>query len=583
MKFILLVLCIFWGSCCTQRTKNYPLFMQEAVKCMDARPDRALELLKYLEDSLPYFPEETQMYYHLLCIQAKDKQYITHTSDSLINRIVEFYERRDDADKKMMAYYYQGSVYRDMNDAPRALKAYQQAVDISTPDNELLPKVYSQMGNLFAYQGLYYESIEVNRKQMDFYIKQGKSNKISYALRDIGRMHGIKEENDSALFYYKKAYNTALADGDSARYYGMLSEYGGYLYSSSRNKEAKQILKFLEKNKYIRNKTHIYSILGYIYYDEQQWDSAYYYKRKVLIAGTIKNKYNSYISLSKLEERNGNNIEALQYLRKAIKLNDSIQKITQTEAVAKINSLYNYQHTEAENSRLILEHTKQDKHFLLTLLIFLAILLLGSCTTFFLIREKDKKISRAEEMRKQEEEKYHLSQEAIHDNEQKIAELDALLEKSKIENNHLQQELFEVQQRKLKARNEEIAQWNKEQKLHLLAFKQSDLYKEFIQASQDESINITPVKCPEKWMDIQDYIDTIYPDFTERLCKLCPSLSNTELHVCYLSKIGISPSGIGRILKLTRQAITNIRQRFVKRMQKVTEDIDNFDRFIEDF
>ena len=173
MKFILLVLCFFWGSCCTQRTKNYPLFMQEAVKCMDARPDRALELLKYLEDSLPHFPEETQMYYHLLCIQAKDKQYITHTSDSLINRIVEFYERRDDADKKMMAYYYQGSVYRDMNDAPRALKSYQQAVDFSTPDNELLPKVYSQMGNLFAYQGLYDESIEVNRKQMDFYIKLG--------------------------------------------------------------------------------------------------------------------------------------------------------------------------------------------------------------------------------------------------------------------------------------------------------------------------------------------------------------------------------------------------------------------------
>ena len=396
-------------------------------------------------------------------------------------------------------------------------------------------------------------------------------------------MYGIKEKPDSALFYYKKAYNTALADGDSARYCGILSEYGGYLYSSSRNKEAKQILKLLEKNKYIRNKTHIYSILGYIYEDEQKWDSVYYYKRKVLIAGTIKNKYNSYISISKLEEKNGNSIEALQYLRKAIKLNDSIQKITQTEAVAKINSLYNYQHTEAENSRLLLEHTKQDKHFLLMLLIFLTILLLGSCTTFLLIREKDKKISRVEEMRKQEEDKYHLSQEAIYDNEQKIAELDALLEKSKIENNHLQQELLEVQQRKLKARNEEIAQWNKERNLHLLAFKQSDLYREFIQASQDESINITPIKCPEKWMDIQNYIDTIYPDFTERLCKLCPSLSDTELHVCYLSKIGIAPSGIGRILKLTRQAITNIRQRFVKRMQKVTEDIDNFDRFIKDF
>ena len=239
--YILVLLLVIGWSSCTRRT-TYPLFMQEAVKCMDSRPDRALELLKYLEDSLPHLPEETQMYYHLLCIQAKDKQYITHTDDSLINCIVEFYENRDDADKKMMAYYYQGSTYRDMNDAPRALKSYQQAVDISSPDNDLLPKVYNQMGVLFAYQGLYDESIEVNRKFIDFYIAHGKPNKISYALRDIGRMFDMKEQRDSALQYYKRAAHVSLSDGDTARYYRILSESGSVYYKIGLIDSAKYVL-----------------------------------------------------------------------------------------------------------------------------------------------------------------------------------------------------------------------------------------------------------------------------------------------------------------------------------------------------
>ena len=67
------------------------------------------------------------MYWHLLTIQAKDKQYVIHTSDSLINQIVQYYEEYGDENKLMMAYYYQGSVYRDMIDVSKALKAFQKA------------------------------------------------------------------------------------------------------------------------------------------------------------------------------------------------------------------------------------------------------------------------------------------------------------------------------------------------------------------------------------------------------------------------------------------------------------------------
>ena len=74
----------------------------------------------------------------------------------------------------MLAYYYQGRVYRDINDAPRALKAFQQAEKIRTSDWDLLTKVYSQMGYLFSYQGLYDEAIQVNRKAIELYNQQGR-------------------------------------------------------------------------------------------------------------------------------------------------------------------------------------------------------------------------------------------------------------------------------------------------------------------------------------------------------------------------------------------------------------------------
>ena len=140
-----------------------------------------------------------------------------------------------------------------------------------------------------------------------------------------------------------------------------------------------------------------------------------------------------------------------------------------------------------------------------------------------------------------------------------------------------------MQQQKLKAHNEAIVQWNKEQKIRLTAFKTSDIYKEILQASKDEEMNMTPLKQPDKWAIIQEHIDSIYPDFTGRLHKLCPSLSDTDVQVCYLAKMGITPSGIGRVLKLSRQAISNIRKRIMQKIGAATDEMSNFDHFIEEF
>ena len=575
-----LILLTCFSAC---KRPAYPPVMQQAEALMETRPDSALYLLEGMADTLAMLPDEARMYWHLLTIQAKDKHYITHTDDSLINRIVEFYEDSGDKDRLMLAYFYQGSVYRDMNDAPRALKAFQQAVDLNVPNLDLLAKAYNQMGTLFMYQGLHDEVIRVNRKAMELYVSLGKRNRISYFLRDIARMYSAKKMADSALFYYKEACQTALADGDSVRYYGIWGELGGYYYEIGKIDKAKQILKQTEHSIYIRNKSHIYYILGNLYHHTQKWDSAYYYNMKVLEVGNINKVYSSHIELAILESRKGKYQEAIQYLWKAVELNDSIQDTTQTEAIAKINSLYNYQHTEEKNAQLKIEKEKQKFWILLFCTISICSLALSGINIILQKEKKKELLEKTEEKRKQDEQKYNSSLEAIKDNEQKIAKLEKSLEEKKTANDLLQQKLAKVQQEKLKAQNEVIKRWNEEQKLRLMAFKNSEVYKELLQASKEKEFNMTPISHPDKWMTIQENIDSIYPGFTERLCKLCPSLSDKDLQVCYLTKIGMSPSDISRVLKQSRQAITNTRKRIMQKMGNLTAEKSNFDDFIEEF
>ena len=575
LSLLVIIFFIGWSSC-TNRP-NYPLAMQEAKSCMNSHPDSALYILKTLADSISSFPEETQMYYHLLCIQAKDKQYIEHTDDSLINCIVEFYEDYDNAEKQTMAYYYQGSVYRDMNDSPRALKAYQQAVDVSTPNNELLPKIYSQMGNLFAYQGLYDESIEVNRKFIDFYVNHGEPNKISYALRDIARMYDVKEITDSALYYYKKASETALHLKDSANYYNILSELGGFYYEIGEESLAKEILLKIQNKPQIINKAHVYPFLGYIYTDEQKWDSAYYYFHKTLEEGDVRKRLYTYYDLAQLEAEIKHFPEAIDYMNQYVLIKDSIDKITKTETIAKINSLYNYQHTEKENNELKLNKEKQKIIILILTLSFIVIIVISVLFFNFQKRKNRKKIEHAQKLKEIEKANYERSLEAINENNKKIANLNTQLKETKKKNEHLQHELILIQKEKLELCNKKIIADINEQELKLASFQQSSIFFLLQRAAASETIVFTD----EDWERFTFHFNFIYPNFTERLYRLQPQLTSIELRICYLTKLSFSPANIARILLRSKSAITNARVRLHKKIHKTSGSSEEFDKFIK--
>ena len=157
----LLLLCLY--AC---NNKPYPHTMQVADKLVYSNPDSACLLLEQLRDSITTEPKATQIYYQLLNIKARDKAYITHTSDSLILEVLHYYEDKKDKTHLPEAYYYAGRVYADLGDAPQALDYYQKAAELleGSTDYRLQKVIYSQMGELFLYQGVYEEAMKTYKK-----------------------------------------------------------------------------------------------------------------------------------------------------------------------------------------------------------------------------------------------------------------------------------------------------------------------------------------------------------------------------------------------------------------------------------
>lgn len=78
---IIILLPLYFLSC---DSKPYPQVLQLADSLANTCPDSAIVLLEQFKDSASQESKEAQMYYQLLTIKARDKAYITHTSDSLI-------------------------------------------------------------------------------------------------------------------------------------------------------------------------------------------------------------------------------------------------------------------------------------------------------------------------------------------------------------------------------------------------------------------------------------------------------------------------------------------------------------------
>lgn len=561
-QFILLT-CLLLCFCACGR-KPYPQSLIVADSLASVQPDSAIALLNTLKDSMKIESESTQMYYQLLCIKANDKAYIRHTSDSLILSVLHYYIKKDDKRHLPEAYYYAGRVYRDLGDAPQALDYFAKAIEAS-PENagyRVKSKIYSQMGTLFLYQRTYDEALKMFKEAQKCNIMLKDSASMVFNLRDIADAYRCIDHNDSALHYYQKAYNITEILGNHNLMAMVQSQLASLYIELGKYDLARKALQPSLDNIDIPSKSGIFSIASELYHKTGHIDSAIYYYKELLECGTIYAKQSAHEGLTEIAIKQDNPQEALLHLRQYIQSTDSIYKITDTETIRRLNSLYNYQLREKENNLLKAENEQKQKLIYTIIAVSLIIFALLFARLQYIKRKKLQLNLQLEKLQHLKKEQYRKSARYIENNEREKKELEQKLQEAGHENNALRTRLQEqIEMTLCASKQAEIELARRKQADATLM--ESDIYK-YIQKQLCTTVS-KRLLSNNNWKALEEVINSVYSDFTENLNNLC-NLNEHEYHVCLLIKINISPTDIAKLTAHSKEAITSTRRRLYKKV-----------------
>ena len=506
------VTALYFCSCQQNDIRIKQLTNIDSVADNDA--ERALNMLDSIRPYIKNATEASRNYYELLKIKAQDKAYIPHTSDSTITRLVEYYESKGDKRLLLMAYYYAGRIYMDINNVPEALKYLQKVTGTGDHNNQLTYKAYSQIGYIFLYQELYDKGIEAFKKAYDYNRKTGNKNNQIHELCGIAECYNGKKQYTKALPYLKKALAISQDTDYKMMYYAILAQIANHYYNLKDYNTAKVYADKALNGVDSTNMRSVYSIAADIYNAKGLTDSAVSLYQKLYGLNDVYAKQFASKKLIRYWLENGMSEKALKYITTYEIYTDSIEKIIQTENVAKINALYNYQSKEKENYELKIKNQEEKKQkFAVMFALVLSTIMLSGVIIWYKYKNKLMQL----EMDKAE-----------------LAEKNRILEEQKMMND-----------KNLKIKSTEI----------YLTIKKK------ISEHQDKNENITE----KEWDRLDHEVNSIFNEFYKRVHNLIPEISQHEYKVCLLLKIGTRPTDIARLTNRSKEAINSTRRRLYEK------------------
>lgn len=264
----------------------------------------------------------------------------------------------------------------------------------------------------------------------------------------------------------------------------------------------------------------------------------------------------------------------LEEVKKYEALRDSIGSLSARESIYQITSRYDVRPVREDLYRkeLMLSQRGQERYlyaFIIGIILFICFLLYRRWRN-----TQENALRREEALRRSIASQQQRMREEKEGNERQIALLEKRITKIKEEKD---QELMlvslQLEKQRLEICNESIH--NKESK-HLLSvaiLRKSEVYEKFHDRDAGKIVS-------EDWELLEVLLNKAYDDFTLRLKKLYPAISDTELKVCMLTKIGVPANQITRVLKYNSSVL---RPRLFRKIFKKEGSTETFVEFISSF
>lgn len=224
------LLAILFASC----SKEGPLDKMEHIKMVgNDHPKQALAMLDSLEQEARRGSVYAQKKYDLLHIRLSDKANILPKSDAKIKELVDYFGKKGSDQEKQEVYYYAGSVYRDLQDCPRALEYFYKSTDfaIGHPDCDsiMLRNTYSNLNFLQYRVQNYKEALAMSKEELRISKKLGTEDVVDHM--HVGAAYKATGNAKEAVKEYDKAFHIADTKKDQSAcqefYIRLLMDYSG--------------------------------------------------------------------------------------------------------------------------------------------------------------------------------------------------------------------------------------------------------------------------------------------------------------------------------------------------------------------
>jgi len=558
------------GLCACHRAPDYPPVLLQADSLVYVEPEEALTLLASVEDSLRNAPTATRKYYQLLTIKAADKAYITHTSDSLIRSLVEYYEQEDDFQLLSEVYYYAGRTYRDLYDAPQALTFFQKSLEASPQESSDRAAVYAQIGEIYFSQSIYDDALQMYGEAYRLDSIAGYVEGQLLDLRDLAFTYRMKQQYTEALQFYLRAEQLANQSGDEALQ-GLIGMHMAGIYDSlGATERAAQLMEQALGQVGDNDRLSAYDVYANILMNQGKWQEAKAYYEMMAEAHDLNIRLDAYDGLATIAAQHGQSDEYLRYFNLFKLCNDSLQTIAATETVSRINALYNYQLREQENARLKL--TNRQRGWIILSLLFVSLVVLSVLFAYYRRRRRELR-SRLEHLQRLKEEQYRQSEAYILANKQEIAQLQEQLDAANVHNEELVATL-ESQKEELELANR-LAEIKIEQREKTKKTIQESALMGRLQGYVAKGQHIGKQDVEE----MERFLSEICPHFLPYLAQL-GEISPLEYEVCLLLKLGISPAAIATLVLREKSTISVIRRRLYKKVTGIEGTPADWDEII---
>ncbi|RGK24358.1 hypothetical protein DXD27_12270 [Bacteroides intestinalis] len=545
-------------ACNERQSNNRQLILADSL--MQSRSDSALCILQGI--SMDKFATQADSAcYALLLTQARDKNYVVQTDDSLIRYAVAYYDKTNDVRMQAKAHYYWGCVYRDMNRQAEAIREFLIAAPLTEKAKEKrqLGLVYNNIGFIYNIQGFnekadsIYQLMEVIAQEVkDTALwSEALSKQGSIALTKGKEYFPIAEQKLSDAF---GVVDRVGSNGLKANISASLSN----LYS--RMDEGEKALYYAKLNLSLRRDTarayRAFLLLGDAYYKCKEYDSATFYFNKSLLSKDYGRKVDAYMRLADIAMIQGNVTLSVELERNSSVYKDSLYEFHRNVVANEM--------IEAEaDAQAMLQKLYYKGRLNMYLYVFMLIVVMIIVVALFLYKRYRRKNDLLQKDKQQLEK---VNQDlSLH-----YANLQTDITEKDLEIENLRKELVshqidEEERAKLQAELDEMIL--KRRTLAKEAFLHSPLYAKMqaiIQDYQDRDESDEEIS-DQEW---QEFVVGMDVEWNNAITDLCVKyqLSKEELHLVCLSLVGFPFSHLEYLLHLSRKTLYRKKNVLFKRM-----------------